>query len=131
LQRVAKVTELDEDSIISAESLLAPDNFSELLDSAFFSDELDRLDPFDSALLSLEIASSHSSEAPAQREEEDKVSESAEETELEDERPCFSALLNATGSLFSADADDESSHAAKNASMLNATKIFFIKTPSP
>jgi hypothetical protein len=92
---------------------------------------LDELDPFDSALLSLEIASSHSSEAPAQREEEDKVSEPAEETEPEDKLPCFSALLKVVGSLFSADADDESSHAAKNATMLNATKIFFIKIFRP
>jgi hypothetical protein len=30
-----------------------------------------------------------------------------------------------------ADADDESSHAAQSVTMLNATKIFFIKTPSP
>ena len=29
------------------------------------------------------------------------------------------------------DADAESSHATKNATMLNTTKIFFIKSPSP
>ena len=61
----------------------------------------------------------------------DKVTEPAEVNELEDELPCFSALLNAAGSLFSADADDESSHAAKNATMQSATKIFFIKILRP
>ena len=44
-------------------------------------------------------------------------------TEEEDSTP---------GSSFGpADADDESSHAAKNATMLSATKIFFINSPSP
>jgi hypothetical protein len=114
LQGVAKITELDEYSSSSSEQLLVSDSFSELLDSAFFLDELDRL----STPSSLN-----------KREDEDKVTEPAEVTELEDELPSSSMLLNVVGSLFSADA--ESSHATKNATMLNTTKIFFIKTPSP
>jgi hypothetical protein len=72
-------------------------------------------------LLSLEIALSlHSSQF-----------ESLESVDffVEDELPCPSALLKVVGSLFPADA--ESSHATKNATMLNTTKIFFIRTPSP
>jgi hypothetical protein len=84
---------------------------------------LDELDPFDSALSLLEIASSlHSS----QRESLESV-----DFFVEDELPCSSALLKVVGSLFSADADDESSHAAKNATMQSATKIFFIKIFRP
>jgi hypothetical protein len=119
LQGVAKNSEFDEDSILSAELLLVSDNFSELLDTAFFSDELDRLDPFDSALLSLEIASSlHSSQF-----------ESLESVNffVEDELPCPSALLRVAGSLFSADADELSSHpTTANATKPIATRNFFI-----
>jgi hypothetical protein len=60
-----------------------------------------------------------------------KLDEDVSLYEEEDKLPCFSALLKVVGSLFSAEADDESSHAAKNATMQSATKIFFIKILRP
>lgn len=94
-----------------------------LLDSNKLVSPLLSLDPFEFALPLLEIAASlHSS----QRESLETVN-----FFVEDELTCPSALLKVVGSLFSAEADDESSHAAKNATMLNATKIFFIKILRP
>jgi hypothetical protein len=84
---------------------------------------LDELDPFDSALSLLEIASSlHSS----QRESLESV-----DFFVEDELPCPSALLKIVGSssLGFVELPPSPLHAAKKATMLNATKIFFIKPP--
>jgi hypothetical protein len=101
---------------LTTELLLVADNFSELLDSAFCSGELD--DSISSLL--------DDNDSSKELLEDSLTPEVGLE---EDEFPCPSALLRVVGSLFSADADDESSHAAKSATMQSATKIFFIKPP--
>jgi hypothetical protein len=71
-------------------------------------------------------------------EEEDKVSEPAEVTELEDKLPCPSALLDSGSESEMTEEEDGSSfgatlllssspHAANRAAKHNATKNFFIK----
>jgi hypothetical protein len=103
---------------LTTELLLVADNFSKLLDSAFCSGELD--DSISSLL--------DDNDSSKELLEDSLTPEVGLE---EDEFPCSSALLRVAGSLFSADADNESSHAAKNAIMLNVTKIFFIKILRP
>ncbi len=95
-------------------------DFTELDDSSFFEDE-----DFAFSLL-LDRSSTPSAELRAGSAEDD------DRTELLDCCVTLEEDDSTAGSSFDpADADDESSHAAKNATMLNATKIFFIKIFRP
>jgi hypothetical protein len=123
LQGIAKVTTLDEDATLSAELLLNSDNFSELLDFSVDSDftELDEdsitlLLDFPDFSLELDFLTS-----PWVTLDEDSA------FSLLDEPSSAEDDVSIPGSSFCpAEADDESSHAARNANNTREIATHFV-----